>query len=209
MKYAILVLALAAIVLAQTPPRPVVSEQYEAKLNMEFRNNTHHVFGIGREAHDYAGNRGVFDVEFQGPHFFIYELLRFDLGYSYELDSINRTTCTQKNLTGHIQADWAWLANATYVGQFSYRGQLFDWWNTSIVQNGITFSVGAAFYDAGTSAPTIPSFLESSWEYNGNYERRTIGFEFFLPNITNTEVFNAPKVCNSTNAINPILLGHF
>jgi len=186
-------------------------EQFEAKFNMEFRNGSHNVWGIGRQAHDYAGNRGVFEVEFQHPHFFIYELLRFDLGYSYELDSINRTTCTQGNLTGHIQADWAWLANATYVGTYSYRGQLFDWWNTSIVNAGITFSLGAAFYDAGSNAPTIPSFLESHWEYNGNYERRTIGFEFYLPNVTNAAVFNVPKECGGSRAatINPILLGQF
>ena len=202
MKVAILVLALCAIAFAATPLRPVISETYEGKINIEFTNKTHHVFGTGDEARDFKDGKEVFRAEFDtNPRFLIYELTRFDLGKAYVLDSFNFTNCITRNITGTLPPTWGWLVNATYVGQFSFRGQTFDWWNNSAVIGGITFHFAAAFVDAGAAAPTVPSFAETFWEYNGNFERRTIGYENFIPNITNPAFFDVPKVCTSPMSI--------
>jgi len=178
----------------------MVSETFEARINLEFSNRTHTLFGEGAEARSFVGNEGVIRVDFNTrPPVFIYELARFDMGMIYELDSQNFTICHTRSATGHIPAYWGWLSNATYAGQQSYRGQLFDWWNSTSIVSGITFHFAAAFKDAGSAAPTIPAFSAVFWEYNNMFERRTIGYDVFLPNVTNpATVFAVPKQCGGT-----------
>ena len=200
MKAVILLVALCVALAVAAPLRPVVSETFEAKINVEFVNGTYHAFGIGDEARDYAGNRAVFRSEFDHPRFWIYELARFDTGVGYELDSLNYTTCHNHSLTGHLPSNWAWLANATYVGQSSFRNQLFDWWNSSTIVSGITFQFAAAFFDSGNTAPSVPAYAVLEWTYNNLFEKRTIGYDAFFPQINNPNIFDVPSVCAKPTA---------
>jgi len=197
MKFAILVLFFVAAALA-APLRPVVSETFEAKINLEFTNNTHHLFGEGEQAQNWSSNAAVIRVEFgTRPPTVIYELARYDLGHSYEIDNVNLTTCHVGDVSGHLPASWDWLKTANYTGQSIFRGERFDWWNTSFVVQGIQIKLAGAFRDAGSNAPTIPAFFESEYTLRNNFERRTIGIEDWA-NTTHSVFFDVPKSCNQT-----------
>lgn len=47
MKAVVVLLVLCVAFALAQPPRPVVSETYEAKINLEFQNNSFHAYGIG------------------------------------------------------------------------------------------------------------------------------------------------------------------
>lgn len=153
---AILLLALAAVCSAQTPPRPNFPEDFAAEIRVEDRGHQGVLFGEGGMAYQKSKNRGVedFRLHVEGHAFplRVFELARYDLHEFYELDSEDPSECRERNVNGSIPAFWGWVKQANFSGVDYFHHVQVDLWR---------FDAAGIFAEVGVRAPdyNVPVFL--------------------------------------------------
>jgi hypothetical protein len=116
----------------------------------------------------------------------MFRLERYDLGVVYEID--NATYCNKTKVTGSMPDEWAWLTQATYKGQKTFRGQDLDVWE---------FSAGYAtlnLYVADNDTNT-PVFLSR----DAPEVFIVMAFFHFVPDHPAAAWFDVPALCGQTD----------
>eukprot|EP00026_Physarum_polycephalum_P017823 Phypoly_transcript_19172.p1 GENE.Phypoly_transcript_19172~~Phypoly_transcript_19172.p1 ORF type:complete len:226 (+),score=41.64 Phypoly_transcript_19172:38-715(+) len=215
-------LSLCLAVALSAPPRPDVSETFEATFSLatqdKIGNSIYQNFGSGAEASivtkndDGSSTRSTIEAQgnsYSGIEWVVYEDVQpapktkgsksNSNTTVYSFNSKNLTACQKSTLPGPLPLHWAWLANSTYTGQTAYQGQLLNWWNSTVVYFGASYNVSAAFINSNniTATPTIPVICVKERNYQGNSERSTTTYRSFIPEIANPSIFNLPTPCTA------------
>lgn len=171
-----------------TPTRPAPSENFEAGVAVEVRNNYGPFQGQGRQASDQTGNMFVEEYFFQDQHHHeirSFNLARYDLGHTYSINSENQTDCLVRNVTGNLPPFWGWLPLATFIGTHPINNHgVLDIWQYA--SGGVNITLGVN--DANVN---VPVWLGRS--YQQGYEN--FDFQWWNATTPNSQDFTVPPEC--------------
>jgi len=172
-----------------TPAVPNPSEDFEAFVNVDFRRSQGDIRGQGRMASDQTANKFVEEYDLQDNHdprtVRFLNLLRFDLGEAYSINSRDLHDCSVHNLTGSMQPIWGWLSQATFLGQRNVGDHgLLDIWN--YYANGLNLTLAVQDSDVNT-----PQFFARETTGTAEY----YDFQYFNATTPNADDFTIPPEC--------------
>jgi len=194
----ILALACVACVLAQTPPRPMPSETFEAFTQMEIAfNDTNgqeqRFIGQGQFAKDQKGQKSLERYEFWGHHEMdVFNLQRFDLGFFYHVN-VTEQTCNATKLSANqtMPTIWDWLHIANYSGQIAHFNEVLELWEADLGYARLGLAVRKG-------QENIPVWMRR----RGPQREANVFFHRFFPNTPPANFFNVPGECKNPNATN-------
>jgi cell wall-associated NlpC family hydrolase len=117
------------------PPRPVISETFEAVGSLAIRTKNVSAFGFGRWAIDQPHGHGLENFEFEEHHHRhnIHFLQRYDLGFDYRLTwNQSHRTCQSHAVKPPMPPRWQWLKDAKYTGKRHIGQHTYDEWTGQI-----------------------------------------------------------------------------
>jgi len=117
-------------VLSQEPPRPKLSEVFEAKVRVEIRRDHVSYWGNGAYIVDQPAGKGLERYHFEGhPELNHHYLQRYDMHRTFVIGSpTNASECTTHEVEGPMPAIWEWIEHANYTGQRHLHNNVYDVW---------------------------------------------------------------------------------
>eukprot|EP01090_Pellita_catalonica_P007182 TRINITY_DN17794_c0_g1_i1.p1 TRINITY_DN17794_c0_g1~~TRINITY_DN17794_c0_g1_i1.p1 ORF type:complete len:200 (-),score=36.70 TRINITY_DN17794_c0_g1_i1:72-638(-) len=183
---AVLLFCVVAIAFAADPPRPVISEVFEALGTMEVHRNGTRYVGNGAWRVDQPDGKAEVFFEFLDKRFYdIYFLDRYDLKHTYEIASPNFTKCNVGDVEGKMPKAWGWISLAQYKGHRIYHHQFFDLWEYKT--GGITLGI---VVDKNSHDRPV------AFERKTPTEKTIIFFEQWSTDKPQSKYFDVPKECN-------------
>ncbi len=134
-------------------------------------------------------NKGLEHMHFEHNPEQYFFLQRFDLGkvYEYQKDHKSNNTCVDRSVTGAMPKVWAFLQNAKYVGEHTFKKRKYDLWREDFGKGKqIDLAVQVGHEDR-------PGIL-----YRRDHNSELI-YEFFafkhIDKFHNASIFDVPKIC--------------
>merc|ERR1711943_72555 len=176
-----------ALVLAQKRPNPPSTFEVHYSIDIRMSQNGHGgaILGDGKQLYDYSNQKVLQDVRFDSVNFSSWDLQRFDLGVNYTV--IDNGACEASTISGQIPDPWAWLENATYIGEVYEPGphMSYDFWSANLPE-------GLLFVGFFTTDPNTPGFVQLNAT---NGELVQLQIHVWLPQPIAQSRFNVPEAC--------------
>jgi hypothetical protein len=143
------------------PPRPNVTEVFEAEFLLRTVNHTAHTEAFGQgwwhvnQPRGFAADRAVF--EFHHARHNYHNVQRWNTSdhtsYTVTYDTEHRPTCTKTQLHPPMAPVWQWVEHATYMGKRVIERRTYDLW---------VFLVEHLYLEVvvAENQPNIPIFFE-------------------------------------------------
>ena len=182
--------ALATIVsvaFAAPPTKCTPGPTFEASGEIHVEEGSTRARGAFRWAHDMAVKKAAEEFRFPDPghrRFEAWALEDYAMHTRYEENNTDRK-CEKEPLQGDIPMIWSWLADATYRGERHIRNRTVEIWGGKA--GNVDLEMGCATTDI--SRP-VGLFV------NTTTRRTLMMFDHYMPNVSNTRVFNPLPNCN-------------
>jgi len=177
-------LALCLCVSAQQ--RPKIQETFEAHGYLHVTvDGKNYVSGRGNWLMDQPHGKGLHRFEFWNNHHLNqFELSRYDLSEDF---MIREGLCDERSVKPPMPTHWQWLNQATYAGNETIDGHLFDMWTQKEATRQRTLTVAR-------TTPNTPVYLKTE----NSTHVMILHFEEFHTRQADPKWFEVPSICNYT-----------
>jgi len=186
-----------AIVLAQTPTPPKISNDFQARVELFEEHGNHNQRFRGMLYEDYTRQRNKLVLEQQHDHGAHVEIYRFyKTKDEYEVTDFDQD-CNHRTLNNTMHAAFSWVLNgAVYVNRECHSkfrsGAIGQLWSKK--DSALTASLCV-----NKTNTADPYWMDI--KFNNKREGRLIHFERFIPGPPPNAAFILPTVCNFTSAL--------